>query len=71
MMLIFEEIQILKHFRQRLSKTSPLPPPLRTCIVWDVFQGNKEIRRLREAMILNNEKRRDSDCQLPNLELNR
>ena len=60
MMLIFEEIQINAS-------------DLRTCIVWDDFQGNKELRRLREAMnrYFNNEKRRDADCQLPNLELNR
>ena len=51
MMLIFEEIQIDEHFRQRSSKTSPLAPPLRTCIVWDDFQGNKKTERGNDTLI--------------------
>ena len=68
MMLIFEDIQI-----NASDSVCQKPPPLRTCIVWDNFQGNEELRRLREAMnrYFNKEKRRDADCQLPNLELNR
>ena len=51
MMLIFEEIQI--NTSDSVCQKPPPPPLLRrTCIVWDDFQGNKEIRRLREAVIL-------------------
>ena len=51
MMLIFEEIQI--NTSDSVCQKPPPPPLLRRpCIVWDDFQGNKEIRRLREAVIL-------------------
>ena len=48
MMLIFEEIQ--KNTSDSVYQKPPPSPLIRTCIVWDDFQGNKEKIRLREAV---------------------
>ena len=64
MMLIFEEIQI-----NTSDGVYQKPPPLLQLALFGMIsmclQGNKKTERSSD-----NEKRRDADCQLRNLELN-